>query len=112
MDVFSKEKRSEVMSRIKGKNTGIELKVRRYLHVLGFRFRVNDKRYIGKPDIVLPKYKTMIFINGCFWHSHGCKYSTIPKTNTEFWIKKLNKTKERDQEAVKQLTEYNSDLGM
>lgn len=105
MDVFSKEMRSKVMSRIRGKDTKIEMMVRKYLHALGFRFRVNDSRYIGKPDIVLPKYNTIIFVNGCFWHSHGCKYSTIPKTNTEFWIKKLNRTKVRDEEAVKQLSE-------
>jgi DNA mismatch endonuclease (patch repair protein) len=102
-DIFSKEKRSEVMSHIRGKNTKIELKVRSYLHRRGFRFRVNDKRYKGTPDIVLPKYKTVIFINGCFWHNHGCKYSSVPKSNVEFWEEKFNRTKKRDEETINEL---------
>ncbi len=90
-DVFTKEKRSEVMSRIKGQDTKLEVKVRSRLFRDGFRFRKNDKRYPGKPDILLPKYKTAIFINGCFWHGHeGCKYFVAPKTRTEFWINKIN----------------------
>ena len=92
MDVFTKEKRSEVMSRIKGKDTVLEISFRKLLHKEGFRFRKNDKRYPGKPDIVLPKYQTVIFINGCFWHGHlGCKYFVIPKTRTDFWAEKIKK---------------------
>ena len=90
-DVFTKKKRSEVMSRIKGQDTKLEIKLRSRLFKDGFRFRKNDKRYPGKPDILLPKYKTAIFINGCFWHGHkGCKYFVVPKTRTEFWVNKIN----------------------
>ena len=85
------------MSRIRGRDTKIEVLVRSYLFSKGFRFRKNDKRYPGKPDIVLPKYKTVIFVNGCFWHMHpGCKQATIPKTRTEFWVEKLNRNVEND----------------
>ena len=76
------------MSRIRSKNTRPEMQVRSQLHKNGFRFRLHVKELQGKPDIVLPKYKTVIFLNGCFWHFHnGCKRSNIPKTNTEFWYK-------------------------
>ena len=96
-DVFTKEKRSEVMSRIKGQDTKLEVKVRIRLFKDGYRFRKNDKRYPGKPDILLPKYKTAIFINGCFWHGHkGCKYFVVPKTRTEFWVNKINTNKKND----------------
>jgi DNA mismatch endonuclease, patch repair protein len=90
-DVFTKKKRSEVMSRIKGQDTKFEVQVRSRLFKDGFRFRKNDKRYPGKPDILLPKYKTAILINGCFWHGHkGCKYFVVPKTRTDFWVNKIN----------------------
>lgn len=86
-DVFSKEKRSEVMSKIKGKDTKFEVMVRKQLFDNGFRYRKNVAKLPGKPDIVLPKYRTVIFIHGCFWHRHdGCKYAYVPKTRTEFWI--------------------------
>ena len=97
MDVHSKEVRSYNMSRIKGKGTKPEETVRKYLFSRGFRYRKNDKRLPGKPDIVLPKYKTAIFVNGCFWHGHeGCKYYVLPKTNTEFWKTKIERNRERD----------------
>jgi DNA mismatch endonuclease (patch repair protein) len=95
------------MSRIKGKNTKPEEIVRKYLFSKGFRYRKNDKRLPGTPDIVLPKYKTVIFVNGCFWHGHkDCRYFVVPKTNTDFWLKKINTNLERDkrkQEALKEL---------
>lgn len=97
MDVHDKKTRSYNMSRIKGKNTKPEEKVRKYLFSKGFRYRTNDRRYPGTPDIVLPKYKTVIFVNGCFWHRHvGCKYATTPSTNTEFWLGKFKKNVEND----------------
>lgn len=103
-DKFTKEKRSEIMSKIRGKDTSIELKVRSYLHANGFRFRVNDRRYPGTPDIVLPKYKTIIFVNGCFWHGHRCKYSRIPHSNIDFWTEKINKNIARDEKVKESLT--------
>lgn len=90
-DVHSKKVRSYNMSRIGSKNTKPEIIVRKFLFSLGFRFRIHDKKLPGKPDIVLPKYKTVIFVNGCFWHGHkNCKYATIPKTKTEWWLKKIS----------------------
>lgn len=89
-DVHSKEIRSYNMSQIKGKNTKPEILVRKFLHSKGFRFRLHDAKLPGKPDIILPKYKTVIFVHGCFWHGHkNCKYATIPKTKTEWWLKKI-----------------------
>lgn len=97
MDVHDKETRSYNMSCIKGKNTRPEEIVRKYLFSQGFRYRKNDKRLPGTLDIVLPKYKTVIFVNGCFWHGHdGCRYFVIPKTNTEFWTKKIETNRNRD----------------
>jgi len=95
-DIYTPEKRSEIMSHITRCDTKPEICVRRFLFSQGFRFRKNDKRYPGSPDVVLPKYNTMIFIHGCFWHGHGCKLSTTPKTNTEFWKEKISTNKVRD----------------
>ncbi len=106
MDVHSKETRSYNMSRIKGKNTKTEEKIRKYLFSRGFRYRANDRRYPGTPDIVLPKYKTVVFVNGCFWHRHdGCKYTTTPSTNTEFWLEKFKRNVENDYRNQTALTE-------
>ena len=95
------------MSMIKGKNTKPEILVRKFLFQMGFRYRLNYSKLPGKPDIVLPKYKTVIFVNGCFWHGHeGCKYFVVPKTRTEWWLNKINETKKRDKvkaEKLKQL---------
>ncbi len=105
-DVHEIEIRSFNMSMIKGKNTKPEIIVRKFLHRNGFRFRLNYLKLPGKPDIVLPKYKTVIFVNGCFWHGHeGCKYFVIPKTRTEWWINKINDTKERDRIKSRKLKE-------
>lgn len=96
-DVHSPETRSFNMSRIHGKDTKPEEKVRKYLFANGFRYRKNDKKLPGKPDIVLPKYRTCILVNGCFWHKHeGCKYFVWPKNNAEFWKKKITGNVERD----------------
>jgi DNA mismatch endonuclease (patch repair protein) len=100
-DVHSKEIRSYNMSRIKGKDTVPEMLVRKFLFSQGIRFRLHDKKLPGKPDLVFPKYRKVIFINGCFWHGHnGCKYFIIPKTRTEWWINKISKTQEKDIESI------------
>ncbi len=96
-DVHDQKTRSYNMSMIKGKDTKPEILVRRFLFKNGFRYRINYSTLPGKPDIVLPKYNTVIFINGCFWHGHkDCNYYVIPKTRTEWWLKKINRTVERD----------------
>ena len=105
-DVHDKVTRSYNMSRIKGKNTKPEMLVRKFLFANGYRYRLNVKTLPGKPDIVLPKYKTVIFINGCFWHGHeGCRYFVIPKTRTEWLIEKITGTQKRDRETENQLNE-------
>lgn len=105
-DSISKERRSWNMSRIRNRDTKIEVLVRQYLFLKGYRFRKSDKRYPGKPDVVLPKYRTVIFVNGCFWHQHpGCKNATMPKTNTEFWKSKLERNVFNDQKNERLLVE-------
>ena len=106
VDRVSKEARSYNMSRIRSKDTKPEILVRSYLFSRGLRFRKNDKRYPGSPDIVLPKYKTMVFVHGCFWHLHEvCKYARIPKSNVQYWEKKLYRNRERDEHNQKELEE-------
>lgn len=106
VDRVSKKTRSYNMSRIKSKDTKPEIIVRSYLFSKGLRFRKNDKRYPGSPDIVLPKYNTMVFVHGCFWHLHdGCKYAIMPKSNVDYWKKKLYKNKERGEQNQKELKE-------
>lgn len=101
MDVHSKETRSYNMSRIKGKDTKPEMLVRRYLHAHGYRYRLHVKNLPGKPDIVLPKYRTVIFIHGCFWHGHeGCKYYVVPKTRTDWWLNKIDTNKANDTKTI------------
>ena len=103
-DVLSKEERSVRMSRIHSASTKPELKLRHSLWRLGFRYRTNDKSLPGRPDIVLPKFRTVVFMHGCFWHGHkGCPTSHIPKTNTEFWMAKVARNQERDQEVWREL---------
>lgn len=103
-DVLTPKQRSYNMSQIHGKDTKPEELVRKFLFSQGFRYRKNDARLPGKPDIVLPKYKTVIFVNGCFWHKHeGCKYFVWPKNNAEFWKEKITANVIRDQENYKKL---------
>lgn len=105
-DCHDKETRSYNMSRIRSKNTKPEEIVRKYLFAQGFRYRKNDSRLPGKPDIVLPKYKTVVFVNGCFWHKHeGCKYFVWPKSNKDFWRSKILKNVERDHKHYGKLEE-------
>lgn len=110
-DVHDPETRSYNMSRIRGKDTKPEVKLRSLLHGSGFRFRIHDSRLPGKPDIVLPKYKSVIFVNGCFWHRHeGCRYCTTPATRKDFWDKKFSGTVERDRVKKQQLEEVGWDV--
>lgn len=105
MDKLTKEQRHHCMSAIKGKNTKPELLVRKFLFAHGFRYKLNHPHLPGHPDIVLRKYRTCIFVNGCFWHKHeGCKYFVVPKTRTDFWLNKINRNQECDKEVKKQLS--------
>lgn len=104
MDVHDSQTRSYNMSQIKGKDTRPELIVRRHLFKSGFRYRIHVNKLPGKPDIVLSKYKTVIFVNGCFWHKHeGCKNFVLPKTRTKWWFEKINKNVRRDKKNIKKL---------
>lgn len=102
-DTKTKEERSRNMSHIHSTDTKPETIVRKYLFSQGFRYRKNDKRYPGKPDIVLPKYHTVIFINGCFWHMHNCSRSRLPRSHLEYWAPKIKKNVERDKKNIAQL---------
>ncbi|WP_390900496.1 very short patch repair endonuclease [Serratia liquefaciens] len=93
-----KDARQKIMSLVKTKGTSLELWLRLRLHAHGFRYRLNLNRLPGKPDIVLPKYKYVIFVNGCFWHQHDCRFFQWPKTNQDWWIKKLSTNRKRDLE--------------
>lgn len=106
MDNKSAEQRRKNMSHIRSTNTKPEEIVRKYLFSKGFRYRKNDKRYPGKPDIVLPKHRTLVYVNGCFWHQHvGCKYAAIPKSNQEYWLPKLVRNTERDEKVHQEAIE-------
>ena len=103
-DIYSKEKRHYIMSKVHSASTKPEIKLRCALWRQGFRYRKNVRQLPGSPDIVLPKYRTVIFVHGCFWHGHkGCKNYTIPKTNTDFWKAKISRNQTRDQEVWRQL---------
>ncbi len=103
-DVHTIEQRRFNMQQIKGKNTKPEILVRKFLFANGFRYKLHDKKLPGKPDLVLPKYKTVIFIHGCFWHGHNnCKYFVLPKTRTEWWTEKIKKNITNEEKAVKLL---------
>ena len=103
MDVHTKEQRHFNMSRIRSKNTKPELLVRKYLWSKGYRYCLQRNDLPGKPDIVLPRYNVVIFINGCFWHMHNCKKFVLPSTNTKFWLEKLSKNKIRDKENYREI---------
>lgn len=106
MDNLTKEDRIKNMRNIHSKDTTPEKLVRAYLFKRGLRYRVADKRYPGKPDIVLPRYRTVVFIHGCFWHQHpGCRKAAMPKSNTAYWEPKLRRNVERDQENIRKLNE-------
>lgn len=107
-DNRSKEVRSYNMAKVRSKDTKPELIVRKFLFSKGFRYRLHDKKLPGKPDIILTKYKTIIFIHGCFWHGHNyCQKATIPKTRTEWWTNKIEKNKINDKTAIAELSKLN-----
>lgn len=103
VDTFTKEARSQIMARIRSKNTKPELQLRKALFALGLRYRLHSAQLPGCPDLVFQKYKTVVFVHGCFWHWHGCKRSRIPETNTDYWRKKIARNQARDREHVKAL---------
>ena len=101
MDTVSKKKRSEIMSRIRSKNTKPELIVRKYLSSKGYKYRLHDQKLPGKPDIILKRKRIAIQVRGCFWHGHNCKLSNYPKTNRKYWKDKINNNKKRDRKNDK-----------
>jgi DNA mismatch endonuclease (patch repair protein) len=104
MDTVSPEQRSRNMARIRGRNTLPELKIRSMLHRLGYRYRLHRKSLPGTPDLVFPGRKSVIFIDGCFWHGHACKRAALPSSNRAFWKEKIGKNKARDRRTRKELT--------
>lgn len=102
-DIVSKQKRSEMMAGIRGKNTKPEIVVRKGLHALGFRFRIHDRKLPGKPDLVLPKYNAAIFVHGCFWHGHDCHLFKWPQSRIEFWREKILGNRANDEKALEAL---------
>lgn len=103
-DIFSKEKRSQVMAKVKSSDTKPEMLVRRYLHACGYRYTLRNKKYPGSPDLVFPSLRVAIFVHGCFWHGHeDCKHSHLPQSNAEFWKLKISGNKERDSEVIAEL---------
>lgn len=105
MDTMSPEKRSRIMAAIRSRGTRPEMLVRKHLFACGFRYRLNHPRLPGKPDIVLRKYRTAVFVNGCFWHGHDCPAFRLPKTNTDFWRQKIDRNRERDAQEQRRLAE-------
>ena len=102
-DRLSPQQRHHIMSSIHATSTKPELKLRKELWRKGYRYRINDKRFAGTPDVVLPKYRTVIFVHGCFWHGHRCPNYVIPKTNTEFWVNKITRNQKRDEDVWRKL---------
>jgi|TARA_B100000959_G_scaffold176814_1_gene185042 DNA mismatch endonuclease (patch repair protein) len=110
MDIVSKKKRSEMMSNIKGKNTLPEMMVRNYLYSKGYRYKIHEIKLPGKPDIVLANKKIAIEVRGCFWHGHQCRLASIPRTNRSFWIKKIYRNKQRDNNNSKKIRKIGYNL--
>lgn len=104
-DTFSPAKRSQVMSRIRAKDTAPEIKIRKGLHALGFRYRLHDRSLPGKPDLVFPRYRSIIFVNGCFWHGHSCHLFRWPASNEGYWKPKISRTIARDKMNLTALSE-------
>lgn len=112
-DIVTPEVRSRMMSRIRGRNTRPEVVLRKALHRRGFRFRLNAKKLPGSPDIVLPRWKTVLFVHGCYWHRHpGCRKATTPSSNVEFWAKKFRQNVERDARNIRDLQEAGWRVGV
>jgi DNA mismatch endonuclease, patch repair protein len=110
-DIFSKEKRSKIMSEVSGKNTKIEMKIRKIIHKMGYRYRLHVRKLPGCPDIVMHKHKKVIFVNGCFWHGHqGCERSRRPTSNTVFWNRKIEGNILRDKIIIEKLKEMRWDV--
>jgi DNA mismatch endonuclease (patch repair protein) len=105
MDTVDSQTRSKIMARVGQKNTGAELKLRRALHRTGLRYTLHDRSLPGSPDIVFPRFKAVVFVHGCYWHSHGCHRSTVPKSRQEFWTGKFQANRSRDARNVKSLAE-------
>jgi len=103
MDTVDKKTRSKIMSKVGQKNTGPEMKLRKALHKIGLRYRLHDKMLPGSPDIVFPRFKAVLFVHGCFWHRHGCKATTTPGANADFWQKKFDENITRDRRNTKAL---------
>lgn len=103
VDSLTPEQRSAQMSRIRGSNTKLEVLVRKGLHARGLRYRLGGAKLPGRPDIVLPKYRTVVFVHGCFWHGHDCPLYRLPKTRPEFWADKIGKNRTRDQRVTSEL---------
>lgn len=103
MDIFDKSKRSQLMAKVKQKNTAPEIIVRKFLFSKGFRYHINVKSLSGTPDIVLSKYKTVIFVHGCFWHGHTCRAGHLPSSNLDYWVTKIEKNIERDNRKINEL---------
>jgi DNA mismatch endonuclease, patch repair protein len=96
MDTVDKSTRSRIMSRVGQRDTGAEMFLRRALHRRGFRYRLYDRKLPGTPDMIFPRFHAVVFVHGCFWHAHGCKFSTMPSTRSEFWAKKFEENRKRD----------------
>jgi DNA mismatch endonuclease (patch repair protein) len=103
MDVYTKKRRSEIMGRITSQNTRPEVRVRSALHRMGYRFRLHRKDLPGKPDVVLPKWRTVVLVHGCFWHGHNCCEGHVPKSNASYWAPKLERNRRRDSENAEKL---------
>ena len=112
MDIVDKRKRSEIMSKIRSKNTRPELIVRKGLFALGHRYSLYSKKLPGKPDLVLRKYNAVIFVHGCFWHGHSCNFYSFPKSRVNFWRAKIDRNKERDINVVKELVSLGWRVGI